>query len=49
MPDDVDSLSFVISEWPVVVEFVSILRAQVQLARKLQGNASVSFSELIVV
>jgi hypothetical protein len=49
MPDDVDSLSFVISEWPEVVEFVSILRARVQLARKLQDNASVSFLELIVV
>jgi len=48
MPDDVNSLSFVISEWPKVVESVFILRAQVRLARELQGDASVGFSELIV-
>jgi hypothetical protein len=48
MPDDVNSLSFVISEWSKVVESVSILRAQVWLARKLQGGALVSFLELIV-
>ena len=48
MPDDVDFLPFVISEWPKVVESVSILRAQVRLARELQGDASVGFSELIV-
>ena len=49
MPDDINSLSFVISEWPKVVESVFILRSQVWLARELQGDATVSFSELIVV
>ena len=48
MPDDVDSLSFVISEWPKVVKLVFILRSQVRLACELQGNATVSFLELMV-
>ena len=47
MPNDVDSLSFVISEWPKVVESLFILYAQVWLARELQGDTLVSFSELI--
>jgi hypothetical protein len=44
--DDLDSLAFVIAEWPKVVESVFILRSQVYLACELQGNAI--FSELIV-
>jgi hypothetical protein len=32
LPDDVNSLAFVIAEWPKVVESVFILRFQVRLA-----------------
>ena len=35
VPDDVDALLFVVSEWPKVVESVFILCSQVWLAREL--------------